>query len=123
MNRSLKKRFVIMLTLFVSLLPFSFSYGLAAAVAKAHPMSHSHNMKTDCAKSGADTHCIDMTQASSTDGDCSSGHCDSSLAAQPGVAVEYGLQISTGQQLRTAGRVWTSGPIPPTLLRPPPARS
>ncbi|PLX61820.1 hypothetical protein [Sedimenticola selenatireducens] len=123
MSHLLKKRFVIMLILFVSLLPYSFSHGFMAAATKAHPVSQQHTMKADCVQSATAAHCIYMTQNSPADEDCCGDHCDGSFGTQPGVAVEYGLQVCAGQLFQNASRIWTPGPIPATLLRPPSLRS
>ncbi|WP_029132920.1 hypothetical protein [Sedimenticola selenatireducens] len=123
MSYLLKKRFVIMLTLFVSLLPFSFSHALVAEVSKPVPMSQQHTMKADCVQSAAGVHCVDMTHNSPADEDCCGDHCDGSFGTQPGVAVEYGLQVCAGQLFQNASSIWTPGPIPATLLRPPSLRS
>lgn len=123
MSHLLGKRFVIMLTLFVSLLPFSFSHAPTATVSKHYPASQQHTMKADCVQSATGAHCIDMTQNSPADEDCCGDHCDGSFGTQPGIAVEYGLQVCAGQLFQNASRIWTPGPIPATLLRPPSLRS
>lgn len=123
MSHLLKKRFVIMLTLFVSLLPFSFSHAPTATLSKAHPMSQQHTMKADCMQPATAAHCIDMSQAAPADEDCCSDHCDGSFGTPAGIAVEYGLQVCAGQLFQNASRIWTPGPIPATLLRPPSLRS
>lgn len=123
MFRSLKKPFVILLTLLVSLLPFSFSYGLDFPSTDAHPMAHEHAINADCAQPADTDHCLEMTQSPVADEDCCSDHCDSSFGAQPGIAVEYSLWFPPGRQYQDHRRAWTSGPIPSMLLRPPSAFS
>jgi hypothetical protein len=123
MNHLLKKRFILVLALFVSLLPFRFSYGLTVTVPDLQQKMHQHIMDVDCPQPGDNAHCLDMTLVSAADENCCSDQCDSSFGAQPGVAIEYGLLISSDRQFQAASDVWTTGPIPPTLLRPPPARS
>jgi len=123
MSHLLKKRFVVMLTLFVSLLPFSFGHALTPTVNPAHPMSQPHTMKVDCMQSATGVHCIHMTHNSPADEDCCGDHCDGAFGTQPGVAVEYGLQVCAGQLFQNASQIWTPGPIPATLLRPPSLRS
>lgn len=121
MNHRLKKRFIVVLALLVGLLPFSFSYGFGTDSADAHPPGHQHKVSADDCDQNAG--CTDLVTASSTDDDCCSDKCDSSFGNHLALGIEYGLQLPSGRQYQESGRFWRSGPIPPTLLRPPPVHS
>lgn len=119
MNHLLKKRFILTLALFVSLLPFSFSHGSATAATKIHFQSPQHTLKTDCHGPDVNAHRTDLSRVSPGDCDCCGDHCDSSCTTLSGIAVEYRPQIYAGQMFRSSGGVRPFGPVPPALLRPP----
>jgi hypothetical protein len=63
MNHLLKKRFILVLALFVSLLPFRFSYGLTVTVPDLQQKMHQHIMGVDCAQPVDNAHCLDIVAA------------------------------------------------------------
>ncbi len=118
-----KKLIAICLALFVSLLPFRFSYALPQSSTDSHVAPHQHSFQSGCTRITSGGECAAVTGNAQT-GDqtgekCCSHHCDSSFGAQICIDVGYRFQIPSGRLYPNTHRVWTPGPVPPTLLHPP----
>ncbi|MCW8944509.1 MAG: hypothetical protein OQL27_07020 [Sedimenticola sp.] len=115
----MNRRFLVILAILVSLLPFGFSFGLTTVIGDNHTASSSHMRMMGCDDISHDSGCVEMSAETPLHDDCCSDHCDSSFGSQLCVGNEYTFELPTGHLFQTYFSAGISGPVPSTLLRPP----
>lgn len=119
MPRIINKRVLLILTLLVGVLPFGLGYGLTTLLDDSHAASQTHTSPMGCAEMTHADACEAMLNDSPWHDDCCSDHCDTSPGSQLCAGSDYSLELPSGHLFQSASSAWVSGPVPPTLLRPP----